>query len=53
MRYVLIYLDTDTNGDDLLDNVGNNITAGWYRYAWPMTDEPLDGPYETERQGLE
>lgn len=48
--WVLVYLDTDTTGDDLLDNAGNPITAGWYRYKWPFTDEPVLGPYETVQE---
>lgn len=50
MQYVIIYLDTDANGDDLLDSAGNPIRAGWYRYAWPMQGRGLDpdGPFNTE-----
>lgn len=41
---IVIYLDTDINGDDLLDSAGNPITAGWYRYEWPLQPEPA-GPF--------
>lgn len=47
---IVIYLDTDANGDDLRDSVGNSITAGWYRYEWPLqgaAGDP-DGPFESE-----
>jgi hypothetical protein len=47
MQQLIIYLDTDANGDDLLDSVGNPIAAGWYRYDWPLSPEPI-GPFETE-----
>lgn len=46
--YVIMYLDTDSNGDDLLDNAGNLIPAGFYHYLWPFIDEPDAGPFETE-----
>lgn len=49
-QYVMVYLDTDDNGDDLLDSVGNPIPAGWYRYSWPLTGKygyDPDGPYES------
>lgn len=46
-KRIAVYLDTDTNGADLLDNVGNPIQAGWYVYDFPMTDDPLSGPHET------
>lgn len=44
---VILYLDTDANGDDLVDSVGNPVAAGWYRYTWPLQPEP-DGPFATE-----
>jgi hypothetical protein len=44
---IAVYLDTDCNGNDLLDNAGNPITAGWYLYEWPL-GEPTDGPFERE-----
>ena len=44
---VVIYLDTDINGDDLADSVGNPIPAGWYRYDWPLQPEPI-GPFDSE-----
>lgn len=44
---VAIYLDQDCNGNDLLDNVGNPITAGWYLYNWPLS-EPVEGPFNAE-----
>jgi hypothetical protein len=47
MQQLIIYLDTDANGDDLLDNAGNPIPAGWYRYDWPLSAEP-EGPFESE-----
>lgn len=49
-QYVVLYLDTDTNGDDLVDSVGNPITAGWYRYVWPLQgfEGDPDGPFPTE-----
>ncbi len=50
MQYIIIYLDTDSNGDDLVDSAGNPIAAGWYRYAWPLQGvggDP-DGPFATE-----
>jgi len=47
-QWLLIYLDTDANGDDLLDSVGNPITAGWYRYQWPLDGTDPDGPFDTE-----
>lgn len=46
--YVAVYLDTDTNKDDLLDNAGNPIAAGWYIYDWPHSWQPAAGPFETE-----
>ena len=49
-QYVLVYLDTDANGDDLTDSAGNPIQAGWYRYVWPLqgaVGDP-DGPFNTE-----
>lgn len=48
---VEVYLDTDCNGNDLLDNVGNPITAGWYLYSWPI-GEPSSGPYETKEDAV-
>ena len=51
MQQLIIYLDTDANGDDLLDSVGNPIAAGWYRYDWPLQGgaglDP-EGPFESE-----
>lgn len=49
-QYVLIYLNTDANGDDLLDSAGNPIAAGWYRYTWPLqgADGDPDGPFASE-----
>jgi hypothetical protein len=50
MQYVILYLDTDANGNDLLDSVGNPIPAGWYRYTWPLQEHggDPDGPFDTE-----
>jgi hypothetical protein len=47
---LVIYLDTDVNGDDLLDSGGNPIPAGWYRYTWPLSGAGDDGegPFATE-----
>lgn len=47
---LVLYLDTDINGDDLLDSAGNPIAAGWYRYDWPLQGDGRDpdGPFETE-----
>ena len=47
---IVLYLDTDINGDDLLDSNDNPITAGWYRYTWPLRDfnDGPEGPFETE-----
>ena len=47
---IAIYLDTDLNGDDLLDSAGNPIVAGWYRYTWPLQGDGMDpdGPFATE-----
>ena len=53
MQQLIIYLDTDANGDDLLDSAGNPIAAGWYRYDWPIRNGDLDnpepmGPFDSE-----
>lgn len=51
MSYIVLYLDTDCNGDDLLDSAGNPIPAGWYRYAWPLQGRDgsaPDGPFASE-----
>lgn len=48
-QYLILYLDTDANGEDLLDSAGNNVPAGWYRFQWPLRENAQpDGPYETE-----
>lgn len=49
---VTVYLDTDRNGDDLLDSAGNPITAGWYIFAFPLGSEPLDGPFDSEKEAI-
>ena len=45
---IAVYLDQDCNGNDLLDNVGNPITSGWYLYEWPW-GEPTSGPFGSEQ----
>lgn len=49
---IAVYLDQDCNGNDLLDSVGNPITAGWYLYTWPLGGEPTDGPFESEAEAI-
>jgi hypothetical protein len=49
---IVVYLDQDCNSNDLLDSVGNNITAGWYLYTWPLGGEPTDGPFENEAEAV-
>lgn len=49
MARIVVHLDTDTRGNDLLDSAGNPIAAGWYVYAFPFDAEPLAGPYESAR----
>lgn len=44
MIYVAVYLDVDTDGNDLLNSDGSNISAGWYLFKWPLT-EPVAGPF--------
>jgi hypothetical protein len=46
--YVTVYLDVDTDGDDLLDSAGNRIAAGWYRCAWPLNGADPEGPFISE-----
>jgi|HubBroStandDraft_1064217.scaffolds.fasta_scaffold17588_3 hypothetical protein len=55
IQYIKIYLDVDIEGDDLLDSIGNNITAGWYIYQWPFDAANGDpqGPFEQEPEQQE
>lgn len=48
---ITVYLDVDCNGNDLLDDAGNCITAGWYLFKWPL-GEPTSGPYEHEADAV-
>ena len=52
---IIIYLDQDTNGDDLVDSAGNPIPAGFYRYDWPLQGDGRDpdGPFETELEAAD
>lgn len=52
MSKVTLYLDCDTLGNDLLDSVGNPISAGWYVYKWPITDDPEAGPFEYKADAI-
>ena len=51
----VFYLDTDKNGDDILDSAGNPISAGWYWQAcFPgcLPDGDPIGPFDTEREAI-
>jgi hypothetical protein len=52
MANITVYLDTDCNGNDLLDDVGNSIEAGWYVYNWPNSWEPIAGPYGKQHDAI-
>lgn len=43
---IVVYLDTDTRGNDLVDSVGSPISAGYYVYSFPLDGEPLAGPFD-------
>lgn len=52
MAIIPVHLDTDCNGNDLLDSVGNPIEAGWYLVDWPNSWEPVAGPFENEYKAV-
>lgn len=52
-KYIAIYLDTDTSGDDLRDSGDNNVSAGWYVYSWPLDGNDPTGPFDSEQLAVE
>lgn len=52
MTKIAIYLDVDTDDNDLQDSSDANITAGWYTYPWPLGEDHIAGPFQTEQEAM-